>query len=687
MNSHFGKLFTLANLLCLCLCLFLTTSKSQAHTTPIEKANLTSKAAFDSNISSQEIHRYKIKLKKDQSVHFRIRQMNTDVVIKTYDSEGKKIAEFDSPNGMNGDEFASLLATQTGTYQIDVQSQDEKSHTGRYVLTMQKIHPAAHTAAQKTALLLSRYDYPDLPGLALSVVKDGAIIYKKGVGIANAEYGIPISTSSAFQVGSISKQFTIFSILLLEKEGKLSLDDEVKKYLPELSELGQEFEQPITLRNLANHTHGMRNIDDLLAINGLSDSDAVSNPQALKLIIKQRFLNFAPGTRYQYGNSGYILLADIVERVSGKKFSQFVAEQIFTPLKMHHSRFLDNARAVINHIAYPYTSEPNSLNKILLNSSIVGSTGLVTTVEDMSLWASNFEKMTIGDVRIINKMQKKSVLNNGEVIPYGLGQEMKTYHGMEIIFHGGGTGGYRAYLLRIPSKKISVIVMATSQAVNPLEIAYKTADYFLDLPPLTDTRVATTVNEAQLNAYVGDYEVMPGVIFSIAKDQHDLTFQVYGEQQKTRLKPISQNEFSLSDQYNRVSFDTTKDHSAYLLNFHLYDFNYQGQRVLIKPVDASSVNLMELTGRYFSEELGSTYTLLTRERETGGQQLIASHHRNPDIHLTAFSASPGFERDSFMSNQWFFKKLQFIRDDQSNIKGFLMSGQNATSIYFERTSH
>lgn len=431
----------------------------------------------------------------------------------------------------------------------------------------------------------------------------------------------------------------------------------------------------------------MRNIDDLLAITGLSDSDAVSHQQTLKLIVKQKSLNFAPGTRYQYGNTGYILLAEIVERVSGKKFSQFVAEQIFTPLKMHHSQVLDNSRTVINNLAYPYTSEPKPFNKILLNSSIVGSTGLVTTVEDMSLWASNFEKMTVGDVSIINKMQKKSVLNHGEVIPYGLGQEMKIYRGLEIIFHGGGTGGYRAYLLRIPSKKISVIVMATSQAVNPLEIAYKTADYFLDLPPISDTKVATTATEDQLNAYVGDYEVMPGVIFSITKDQHNLIFQAYGEQQKTVLKPISQNEFSLSDQYNRISFETAKDHSAYLLNFHLYDFTYSGQGIAIKTVDNSSLNLMELAGRYFSEELGSTYTLLTRERETGGQQLIATHNRNPDVHLTAFSASPGFEQGSFISNQWFFKKLQFIRDDKSNITGFLVSGQNAKSIYFERASH
>ncbi|HOD10164.1 MAG TPA: serine hydrolase domain-containing protein, partial [Flavobacterium sp.] len=284
--------------------------------------------------------------------------------------------------------------------------------------------------------LIAKYAKPNEPGIAVSVIKDGAIVYKKGVGIANLEYGIPITTSTVFHVASVSKQFTVFSILLLEQDGKLSLDDDIRKYLPEMPNYGN----PITLRNLANHTSGIRDNTDLAYLIGTTENDLFSNEQAVKLITSQKGLNFIPGEEFEYCNSGYILLAEIVKRVSGQSFSEFTETRIFKPLKMKNSVFLDNPEMIVKNKAYSYFKQ-DTYYKSLLNFSFVGSTGLNTTVEDLSLWALNFENKTIGNNIIFDKMNKKSQLNSGEIINYALGQETKNYKGLNVLFHGGGDAG------------------------------------------------------------------------------------------------------------------------------------------------------------------------------------------------------------------------------------------------------
>ncbi|MCV9926125.1 beta-lactamase family protein [Flavobacterium sp. LS1R49] len=631
----------------------------------INKGVLKINVPVTSEISSKEIHHYKLKLEKNQFAFFRLKQQNADVIITTYDTNNNKIADFDSPNGAFGDELFTINSTKKGDYLIEIKTLEENSQKGKYELNFQKTSPKAITPNEKVDELLTRYDNINAPGVAVAVVKDGTIVYKKGFGSSNLEYNIPITPTSIFSIASVSKQFTAFSILLLEKEGKLSLDDDVRKYIPELTDFGYK----ITIRNLANHTSGIRDQGDLICLSGTRLDDVITNEQVFKLITNQKELNFIPGSQYEYCNSGFVLLAKIVERVSGKKFSDFTAERIFKPLKMNNSFFLDDYEKIIKNRVYSYSPIGDTFKKSILNYSIVGSTGLSTTIEDLSLWALNFEKPIVGDTIIFNKMKKQGVLNNGEKISYALGQEIKKYKGLNVIFHGGGDAGYRSYLLRIPEEKFSVVIMSNSEAFNPLDIVYKIVDYYLE-NKLTETTPENksdkiTISNTTLQSYIGDYEVLPGLIFSITQNADKLYLQTSDDNQKKPLQAISESEFMIGN--NKISFYKTNGQQIDLLKFKVADFIYNGKKILIKPFDKTKVQLSQYTGRYYSEELNTEYTFIIKDNI-----LTATHIRNSDITLKPF------QPDTFIGSEWYFHKIEFIKNEESIITECKISGAKAT---------
>jgi CubicO group peptidase (beta-lactamase class C family) len=538
--------------------------------------------------------------------------------------------------------------------------------------------PKAITAAEKVDELLAKYNNSDAPGIAVAVVKEGSVVYKKGFGMANLEYHIPITPASVFHIASVSKQFTVFSILLLQKEGKLSLDDDIRKYVPELPDYGYK----ITLRNLANHTSGMREIYDLCSLIGANYNDLITNSQAFKLIINQRSLNFIPGTEYEYCNSGYILLAKIVERVSGKSFAEFTSERIFKPLKMNNSFFLDDPEKIIKNKVYSYSEAGSGFKKSLLNFSIVGSTGLNTTVEDLSLWTMNFESPIIGDSSVFNKMREKSKLNNGEIISYALGQEVREYKGLEVIFHGGGDAGYRSYLLRIPKYKFSVIILANGQSFNPLDVAYKIVDYYLDDKEdkhgMKDTKKPEPeINNETLRAFTGNYETMRGLIFTFTTKENNLYLQINGDSEKILLPSLAANEFLFPNfPHSKISFSkATNGQDTYQLKWHLSDFVFPGKKIILQPFDKSQINLPEFAGKYYSSELGTEYNFLVKDNN-----LVATHNRNKDIKMLEL------QPDVFISNQGYFRKVEFIRNEQSQIIGCKISAIGINEIKFEKNN-
>src|SRR5215475_1775985 len=315
------------------------------------------------------------------------------------------------------------------------------------------------------------------PGCALGVYRGGQMIYEKGYGLANIEGNVPISPKSVFDIGSTSKQFSATSILLLEKEGKLSVEDDVHKYIPELPDYGKK----ITILNLLNHTSGLRDYLALFDIAGVNGDGVTTDEDAMALITRQKGLNFAPGSEYLYSNTGFFLLSVIVQRVSGKTLREFAAENIFSPLQMTHTQYRDNHRSLIPERALAY-DENEKKDGYTLNVSYfeqLGDGAVHTSVRDLLKWDENFYSGQVGGKELLAELQEPGKLDSGKTLKYAKGLMVGTYRGLPFVGRGGSWGGYRAQLLRFPEQHFSVVCLCNAGNAGPEKRALRVADIYL----------------------------------------------------------------------------------------------------------------------------------------------------------------------------------------------------------------
>src|SRR6266705_6280065 len=315
------------------------------------------------------------------------------------------------------------------------------------------------------------------PGCAVGVYRDGKMVYSKGYGLANLEENVPVTTQSVFNIGSTSKQFTAASILLLEKQDKLSLNDDVRKYIPELPDYGQK----VTILQLLNHTSGLRDYLTLMDLAGIHTDGVTTDEDALQMIYRQKALNFAPGSDWLYSNTGFFLLSVIVKRVSGKTLREFAAENIFMPLEMTHTQFRDDHTSLVANRALAYDPKENGVG-FRLNVSYFEQTGdgaVHTSVEDLLKWDENFYSAKVGGQSFLNEIQEPGKLNSGKTLDYAKGLFVGRYRGLRFVDHGGSWGGYRAQLLRFPEQHFSVVCLCNVAKANPEKRAHEVADVFL----------------------------------------------------------------------------------------------------------------------------------------------------------------------------------------------------------------
>jgi len=527
---------------------------------------------------------------------------------------------------------------------------------------------------------LARYNTNDSPGLAIRILRDGSPRYSKAFGMADLEHAIPITTSTVFQVASVSKQFTAFALLLLERDGLLSLDDDVRKHIPELA----DYHHTITLRHLAQHTSGLRDIDDLLALRGIGPNDEVTHAEAVALLVRQTGLNFTPGTTFEYSNSGYMLLAEVVARVSGKPFSDFLAERIFQPLGMNDTRVVDVPGTVIKNMAYAYGLEGDVYVERPVNGALTGSTGVHSTVEDLCSWAMNFQTPIVGDRAMLDRMEQSGVLSNGQSFTYGLGLDHKDHSGQHVVFHGGGLAGYRSYLVRVPAQRLVIAITSNAEDFNPIETAEKAMDLFLAAEisawETTQAKVKQPARKGggsdrrtNLDAIVGDYELFSGLIFSVKRGTSGLVTSVVGSEDEHALEELNANTFQLGDRYNRWVFSIGKDGRAQGFAYHLYDFTWQAKRIELKPTDGVLIRSEEFVGAYVSEELG--VALVVHQNDSA---LVVRGHRWGDAVMKPF------QPDRFTTDLAHMGLVAFTRDAQGKVTSCLVSGQRARDIVFER---
>ncbi|UCF79168.1 MAG: beta-lactamase family protein, partial [Candidatus Eiseniibacteriota bacterium] len=326
------------------------------------------------------------------------------------------------------------------------------------------ISPATQTGlTDRTAMrvdsLLARFDEPGSPGVAVAVLSRGHVVYMRGHGLANLEYCVPITPETIFNVASVSKQVTAFSIVLLTQQGELDLDEDIRTYLPELPDFGEI----VTLRHLIHHTSGLRGILNSLTIAGWQEGDVVTKKQITRMIRSQRELNYKPGDEYLYVNTGYVLIVEIVERVTGQPFDEWTKTHIFAPLDMNDTVFCSDFEQVIPNRAYSYHEserDGGTFKKSVSNINLVGPSGLYTTAADLVKWIQNFDDARVGGRCTIEQMHVRGTLNNGDTLSYAYGLIINEYRGLKRISHEGSIAGFRSCVARFPDQALAVIVLS-----------------------------------------------------------------------------------------------------------------------------------------------------------------------------------------------------------------------------------
>ena len=516
------------------------------------------------------------------------------------------------------------------------------------------------------------------PGCALGVVRDGVLVYEHGYGMANLDEGLALSPTSAFYIASTSKQFTAASILLLAADGKLSLDDNVRKYIPELPDYGT----PITIRNLINHTSGIRDYLGLLSLGAGRAENVMSDDDIIALIARQKSLNFKPGSEYSYSNSGYFLLGQIVKRVTGTSLAAFAESRIFRPLGMVHTHFHDNRLQTIHHrvIGYDQTRSGFAID-YYGNFQGVGDGGLWTTVEDLALWDKNFYNPIVGGPALLQQQLMRGRLTSGDTLAYASGLMLGRYRGLPTVSHGGAFMGYRTELLRFPEQRFSVICLCNLSRMNPSALAKKVADVYLASEFPATVAASDKHNEfrvelaaATLDALAGVYRnVESGQVVPITVTNGNLTATAFGL--PFALTAMDATHFrSVSGPVPVVIvFEPAAAGHTQRLRLTIGDDGSKPDVLeRIQPVSLPPARLAEYAGDYRSAELQATY----RFRVAGDSLTVALPNDRP------VTLSPTVH-DAFAGPGVAFS---FGRDKQGHLTSVVLWAAQDRNIRLERTT-
>lgn len=362
--------------------------------------------------------------------------------------------------------------------------------------------------------VFARWNTDETPGCAVAVGKDGRTVLARAYGMADLERGVRNTPATIFEAGSVSKQFTAAAAIILANQGKLSLDDDVRRYIPELPDYGT----PITIRHLIHHTSGLRDWGVVASVAGWPRTRrAHTNAHALDIITRQRALNYEPGKEYSYTNSGYTLLTLIVERVTGESLPEFTRRTFFEPLGMKNTSWRDDFTRIVPGRAMAYRAGQNGFSILMPIEDVYGHAALLTTVEDLLLWNENLETGKVGGQKFVEEMHRVGRLNDGEEITYAGGIRLMQYRGTLEVNHSGSTGGYQTYLTRFPEQRLSIAVLCNVTGTSPTRLAHQTADVFLtELPSVASTprsssssrsreRSSYSPSTRELTEFVGEY--------------------------------------------------------------------------------------------------------------------------------------------------------------------------------------
>lgn len=480
-------------------------------------------------------------------------------------------------------------------------------------------HAQGDSAAlrKKVDAVFAAYDKPDSPGCALGVIREGALTYTRGYGRANLEHSLPITPKTVFDIGSTSKQFTAASILLLEQQRKLSLDDDIRKFVPELPDYGAK----ITIRHLVHHTSGLRDYLTLMSLAGVDFHGVTTDADALAIIARQKELNFAPGDEYLYSNSGYFLMGVIVERASGKSLREFAQARIFGPLGMTSTHYHSDHAEVTPKRASAYEPKQDGGYRIdMSNFEQTGDGAVFTTVEDLLKWDQNFYEPKVGGAALVQGLLTRGRLNSGKELDYATGLMVRKHRGLTSVSHGGSWGGYRAELLRFPEQRFAVVTLCNLGSTDPSRLSRKVAEIYLGekMAPAEEHRASTAhgtgtaVAAADLQQYTGIFrDPKNGGLQRITLRDGKLRVDSFGPN-AAELAPLGSHRFALVGSARATEFAFDQGGKAIVVT-RATEPPETERFERAEAFSPSPAELSEYAGTYYSEELDVSYRLEVKD--------------------------------------------------------------------------
>ena len=543
---------------------------------------------------------------------------------------------------------------------------------------------AADETADKVDKLFAEWDKTTSPGASLAVVKDGKIIYERGYGMARLEDGIVNTPEKVFDIGSVSKQFTAACVAMLVREGKVGLDDDIRKYIPEMP----AYERPVTVNHLLHHTSGLRDYNELLSLAGFRpESDSPTVEEALEVVRRQKKLNYRPGDEYSYTNTGFFLLSQIVERVSGRSLNAFAQERIFKPLGMTKTLFQDDHTQIVKDRATGYTKSENGFKIAMSNWDETGDGNVYTTVHDLYLWDQAFYTGALGK-DLMDMLQKTAVLNSGKAIDYAWGLVVTTYKGLRVVEHGGAWVGFRAALVRFPELKFSVIILANLDSIDPSGLAFKVADIYLAgrlTEPAKDEaeeegpaeaakgKAAISVPKADLEALTGNWQDERFGLWLPIALKEDKLVAAMGEW-NFALTPVGPGKFSVPGRADiAIEVKATEKQKPATMRIVVgssQEFRFT-KALPLKAIGAAE--LAAYAGAYVSEELLDARYLLSVDKGT----IVLKTRDTSRAELKAM-APDKFTVPGYGLN------VEFVRGKGGKVTGFTVSVGRAAGIAFSR---
>jgi CubicO group peptidase (beta-lactamase class C family) len=491
----------------------------------------------------------------------------------------------------------------------------------------------------------------------MGVVRNGSIVHKSSYGLANLEHKIPITSTTVFNLASVRKQFVGFAISTLAQQGKISFEDDIRKYIPELHDFGR----PISVAHLLQHTSGLRDWPGTLCLSGWSLDDVITPDHMLSMAFNQRGLNFEPGSEHLYSNTGYTLLGELVQRVTGQTLPEWAESNIFQPVGMTSTHFRDDHTEFVPGKAYGYSLDKDS-GFHALPDNLTGS--LHSSVEDLAKWVTNLETHKVGGESLFELMYQQGKLNNGEKIPYASGLDITEYRGARTIGHGGGWSGFTTFLLYFPEHHFSAIVLYNINT-DVTKSIHDISDVFLGerlaQKKVNDQAKKKTqqvkVPDEMLDRYIGTYKVFPAWYITISRDGSQLMV-LETNKEKYPVSAISETEFPVDTWNTSIKFNIGD-------SSQVSDFDFLGitcPKVEEGPKPSISPLTEDMTGVYYSDELDARYTIAIEN-----DKLVAKHRRHGTFDLT-----PAW-KDNFRGELWFMRSVEFNRGKNGIVEGLTVT--------------